>query len=191
MDQKAHDEQLLSRIKANDETAFQSLFEKYYQLLCYSAYKICADEHKSKDLAQEVFIDIWRRRENLNIHTSFQAFLRRAVFNKAIDYVRAQRFDFKDYIDLGVAPEKASQNLEMNELKELIHKTTEQLPERCRIIFFMSRFEEMSHKEIAAKLEISEKTIENQITKALKILRKVIAKYASDINLFLLFYFFS
>jgi len=190
MDQKAQDDQLLNRIKAGDEAAFQVLFEKYYQQLCYSAYKICTDEHKSKDLAQEVFLDIWRRRANLNIHTSFQAFLRRAVSYKAIDYVRAQKLDMEESIDLGGAPEKAHQNLEVKELKELIHQTVEQLPKRCRIIFFMSRFEEMSHKEIAAKLEISEKTIENQITKALKILRKVIANYSSSIKIFLLFYLF-
>lgn len=191
MDQKEQDEKLLNKIQTGDEAAFQLLFEKYYQQLCYSAYKICADEHKSKDLAQEVFLDIWKRRANLNIHTSFQAFLRRAVTYKAIDYVRAQKLDMKETIDLGSAPERSHQNLELNELKELIHRTAEKLPERCRIIFFMSRFEEMSHKEIAAKLEISEKTIENQITKALKILRKVIADYSSSIKLFLLFYLFS
>jgi len=190
MDQKAQDEQLLNRIKAGDEAAFQSLFEKYYQSLCYSAYKICTDEHKSKDLAQEVFLDIWKRRKSLTIHTSFQAFLRRAVTYKAIDYVRTQKLDLEESIDLGAAPEQSHQDLEIKELKELIHRTAEQLPERCRIIFFMSRFEQMSHKEIAAKLEISEKTIENQITKALKVLRKVIVNYSSNIKIFLLFYLF-
>ena len=191
MDHKSTDEQLLKRIQEDDETAFQNLFDKYYKTLCYAAYKIYPDEHKSKDFSQEVFLDIWKKRKTLSIHTSLNAFLRRAVTNKAIDYIRAQRFNFEDPPPSDKDQIQPFEAIEQAELKSLIHRTAEQLPERCRLVFFMSRFEELSHKEIAAKLDISEKTVENQITKALKRLRIVVTHYLSESKLILHFLFFS
>ncbi|MFK7806572.1 MAG: RNA polymerase sigma-70 factor [Saprospiraceae bacterium] len=181
-----NDEGLWSSIQVGDEVAFQTLFEKYYKLICYAAYKVYPDEHKSKDFAQEVFLMLWRKRDVLTIHTSLQAFLRRAVVNKTIDYIRAQRLNFEDIPDEGEAAAKLSDELEASELKGMIHRAAEQLPERCRIVFFMSRFEELSHKEIAAKLEISVKTVENQITRALKVMRPLVQQYFSDPKIMLL-----
>lgn len=171
------DQELWNAIQADDELAFRTLFDRHYKSLCYTAYKVFSDEHQAKDIAQEVFLNLWRRRAAINIHTSVAAFLRRAVVNKSIDHVRAKKIDFEDC----TIPDKASnieqQQLELKELKSLIHHTVNQLPERCRLIFSLSRFEELSHKEIASQLNISEKTVENQITKALKLLRKVVASY--------------
>jgi len=190
MDQSNADEILLTGIKASDESAFQALFDKYYKLMCYAAYRVLPDEHKSKDFAQEVFLTIWRKRETLTIHTSLPAFLRRAVINKTIDYIRAQRLNFDEVPNIGAVAER-NEDMEFKELKDLIHHTASQLPERCRMVFFMSRFEELSHKEIAAKLEISEKTVENQITKALKVLRVAVAQYFKTTKIiFLIFSLF-
>lgn len=190
MNHKMTDEDLLKAIQAGDEVAFKIMYDKYYRMLCYSAYKTYPDEHKSKDFAQEVFLDLWRKRDSINIHTSIAAYLKRAVINKSIDFIRAQRFNFGDTAELEYQAEMPEESSEQDELKALIHKTAEQLPERCRLIFFMSRFENLSHKEIAANLEISEKTIENQITKALKILRVVVNRYLSEARILLFCYFF-
>ncbi len=190
MNHKMTDEDLLKAIQAGDEVAFKIMYDKYYRMLCYSAYKTYPDEHKSKDFAQEVFLDLWRKRDSINIHTSIAAYLKRAVINKSIDFIRAQRFNFGDTAELEYQAEMPVESSEQDELKALIHKTAEQLPERCRLIFFMSRFENLSHKEIAANLEISEKTIENQITKALKILRVVVNRYLSEARILLFCYFF-
>lgn len=187
MSQLNADERLLAGIKAGDESAFQSLFDRYYKSMCYAAYKVLPDEHKSKDFAQEVFLTLWRKRETVKIHTSLQAFLRRAVVNKAIDYIRAQRLNFEEVPDMEAEVEKHA-GMEFKELKDLIHYTAEQLPERCRMVFFMSRFEELSHKEIAANLSISEKTVENQITKALKVLRVAIAQHFATPKILFLFF---
>ncbi len=177
MNQLNADERLLAGIKAGDESAFQALFDKYYKSMCYAAYKVLPDEHKSKDFAQEVFLTLWRKKETVTIHTSLHAFLRRAVVNKTIDYIRAQRLNFEEIPDIGADESQKNDAMEFKELKDLIHYTADQLPTRCRLVFFMSRFEELSHKEIAAKLDISEKTVENQITKALKVLRVAVAQH--------------
>ncbi len=191
MEQQSTDQELLQNMREDDEMAFRSLFDRYYRLLCYASYKVYPDEHKSRDFAQEVFLSLWNKRKDISIHSSLSAFLRRAVVNKTIDFIRAQRFNFEEVPDLKESTDSPNKKMEYEELKDLIHQTAEQLPERCRMIFMMSRFEELSHKEIAVKLGISEKTIENQITKALKILRAAIGPYLSESKLILLFLFFS
>ena len=188
MEQYRTDEDLLDGIKKGDETAFQSLFNKHYKSMCYAAYRVYPDEHKSKDFAQEVFLKLWRKKDELEIHTSLQAFLRRAVVNKAIDYIRAQRLDFEEIPDQEVKT-KAGKDLEFKELKDFIHYTAQQLPDRCRTVFFMSRFEELSHKEIATKLDISVKTVENQITKALKVLRIAVNQHFTTLKIYLFIFF--
>jgi len=192
MEEYKTDEHLLAGIKKGDEKAFQTLFDKYYKSMCYAAYKVLPDEHKSKDFAQEVFLTLWRKRDTVTIHTSLQAFLRRAVVNKTIDYIRAQRMNFEEDVpETGSMGGELSDKMEFKELKDLIHFTAEQLPERCRLVFFMSRFEELSHKEIAAKLDISEKTVENQITKALKVLRVAVNQHFTTPKIiFLIFFLF-
>lgn len=185
---KQEDQRLLARINAGEEPAFQQLFNKYYRFLCIASYKIYADEHKSKDFAQEVFLDLWRKRGELQIHTSLNAYLKKSVVYKTIDHIRARRLNFEEIPDFSVEEPKSQQKLELEELKTLIHETAQQLPERCRIIFFMSRFEELSHKEIAQKLDISPKTVEHQITKALKVLRTVVQPYISNRLIQLIFF---
>jgi len=187
MDKNSPDDILLEGIREDSELAFKALFDKYYRSICYASAKIYNDPHKSKDFAQEVFLDVWKKRKTIKIHSSLGAFLRRAVVNKTIDYIRSQRFDFDDSPDLGDKQIQQSNSLEYSELKDLIHQTADQLPDRCRLVFMMSRFEEMSHKEIAKKLEISEKTVENQITKALKLLRSVVAKYMAESKIIIQF----
>jgi len=191
MSQLETDQILLQAIKAGQESAFKTIYDKYYRSLVYTAYRTYPDEHKSKDFAQEVFLDLWRKRAEIKIHTSLAAFLKRAVINKTINYIRAQRISFEENPKAEVSPVILEKEDNTDALKTLIHKTAEQLPKRCRMIFFMSRFEGLTHREIAQNLEISEKTIENQITKALKILRGVVTRYLSEAKIFILFYLFS
>jgi RNA polymerase sigma-70 factor (ECF subfamily) len=188
MKQNLTDRELFDHIQNDDKKAFRTLFDRHYKNMCYTAYKIYPDEHKAKDFAQEVFLNFWKRRNIISIELSVSAFLKRAVVNKAIDYIRSQKLDFNKFPTEMWEPNSSSNLLEYKELKQLIHQTADKLPQRCRIIFFMSRFESFSHKEIAQKLNISEKTVENQITKALKILRNIIADYNVDLKLFFLLF---
>lgn len=188
MDSKTEDARLWKKIKAGDETAFKQLFKKHYKNLTYRAYKVLADEHIAKDNVQEVFLDLWNKRDTKIINTSVHAYLSKAVTFKTIDYIRSRRFDFDKedaWEDASVEP---YETIEGKELAQIIHKAAQSLPERCRIIFLMSRFEDLSHKEIAEQLGISTKTVENQITTALKRMRKIISPYLSkDFLIFLIF----
>ena len=136
---------------------------------------------KAKDFAQEAFVVLWNHRKDLDIKLGLKPYLRQVVVNKCLNYLRReQRIDFSENSQL---PETATSidaihHLEKEDLQKTIQQAVDNLPNRCRIIFSMSRYEEKSHKEISQALGISPKTVENQITIALKALRKAIYKIA-------------
>jgi len=171
----------LQSMKAGKESALQKIFKHYYKYLVVTGYNITGDNDKAKDLVQDVFFELWKKREQIEIQTSLKAYLRRAVVNRSLNYIKTQkRFDFGDENFDAQTPDKtfsAQKNLEAQDLKLAINTAIDSLPAKCKAIFILSRFEKLSHKEIAAKLDISTKTIENQITKALKIVRTAVEKY--------------
>ncbi len=159
------------------------MFRKYYAFLCLTIARVLKDEHTSEDLAQEVLMEIWRRRSDINVNTSLRAYLRRAAVNKTLNHIRDRKIKWDDEDKLttlasnnaGVASE-----LEGQDLEKTIHAAIDQLPERCRLVFTLSRFEEMSNQQIADELDISIKTVENQMTKALRLLRETISPFLND-----------
>ena len=169
---------LLQRIKEDDNAAFRQLFDAYYKYLTVTAYRYLHESEKAKDMAQDAFVELWNRRETLTITSGVKAYLRQAVVNKCLNYIkREKRIDFSENTMLPetLMTPAATDNLEYEDTRKTIQDAIDTLPERCRIIFCMSRFDEKSHKEIAAELNISTKTIENQITRALKTLRSVLS----------------
>ena len=172
---------LLQGLREGNQEELKAIFNSYYNYLCTIAYRYIADEHIAKDLTQEVFFELWKRRASLKIQTSLKFYLRRAVINKSLNHLKSQqRVQFEEadaYTHLPGNLERKDTLLEADDLENIIQETIAQLPERCRVIFSLSRNEGFSHKEIAKKLEISTKTIENQISKALKILREAIKPY--------------
>ncbi len=179
----------LQSMKAGQESALQKIFKHYYKYLVVTGYNITGDNEKAKDLVQDVFFELWKKREQIEIQSSLKAYLRRAVVNRSLNYIKTQkRFDFGDENFDAQTPDKtfsAQKNLEAQDLKAAINDAIDSLPAKCKAIFILSRFEKLSHKEIATKLDISTKTIENQITKALKIVRVAVNKY-NVLSLFLL-----
>lgn len=171
----------LSKLRNGEETALREIFDQYYSWLLSEASKVLNDDDSCKDVVQEVFVELWRRRESLEIRQSLPAYLKRATFNRAINLLKSQqRFSFSDDIwkegdsqefqEMDFAEEQAK-IIENESLSTDLQTAIESLPEKCRLVFRLSRFEERSHREIAEQLGISVKTIENQITKALRILR--------------------
>lgn len=175
------DQQLLALLLENDEKGLKLIFERYYKYLVVTAYKMLNDNHKARDLVQDVFFRFWEKRETLNIQISLKAYLRRAVVNRVLDDIRKRKRHIWD--EQVVETQQMSENvtvldhLETNDLQQVIDQAIASLPERCRVVFSLSRFENMSHKEIAQGLSISTKTIESQITKALKVLRAAVEAY--------------
>jgi RNA polymerase sigma-70 factor (ECF subfamily) len=178
------DQEILKLLQDNSDKAIDILFRQYYGFLCHAVYKIIPDTNLVEDIAQDVFYELWRKRSRLSIKTSLKAYLRRAAMNKALNFIRDQKIKFDDEEKQAPLESKIpsiNQKLEAAELQQLIDKVIDDLPERCRIVFVLSRFEELSYNEIAKQLDISSKTVENQISKALKILRVRLGDY---LNLF-------
>lgn len=177
------EQQLLSALRFGNEGALRQIFDRHYPLLLSDIYRLIPDESTCQDLAQELFVDFWNKRESLDIHTSLRAYLRRAAVNKSLNYLKAnRRIQFDDTDDLGHLADDSVRETQLKNIQETLedalHLAINGLPEKCRIVFNLSRFEQLTHREIAEKLGISVKTIENQITKAMKTLRDALAQHA-------------
>ena len=178
-------EGILNRMKLDDRSALKELFETYYPMVCQAIRRFVHDKATCEDLAQEVFLRFWQKRHKINIDSSLSAYLRRMAVNEALAYHRKnkryQEEEFTPGMEKDTAPGAEEQFLH-GELKDNISSAINTLPPKCRTVFQLSRFEELSYKEIAEKMNISVKTVENQMSKALKILRVQLRNY---LNIFL------
>jgi len=165
-----------------DQSAFQKLFNTNYKYLVAVAYRYFKDEARSKDIVQDAFVALWNKRNVLEIEIGLKPYLSRAVVNKSLNEIKRSKkiahMENETLPEPSVEP-LGLEKLALKEKQKQIQTAINSLPERCRLIFSLSRFEELSHKEIAEKLDISTKTIENQITKALKILRTALGREKS------------
>lgn len=182
------DHSLAESIKSSNHGVFELVFNYYYSGLVVYADQIIKNTEISEDIVQSVFMKLWETRENIEIR-SFRSYFIQCVKNRCIDHLRSQqvknRFDNRipDADHLVMEDDLWTKN----ELSELIERAIEDLPPRCREVFWMSRNENLKIAEIAEKLNISKRTVETQISKALKILRVKLIDYIS----LLIFYFFS
>ncbi len=180
-------------MKEGKQTGLKAIFNQYYKYLVVTATHYVVDQDVAKDIAQDVFFELWKKRETINIQSSLKAYLRKAVVNRSLNKIKSEK-KYK-YGDEGFDKEKTStvassqKEIEANELQDIINASIESLPERCKLVFSLSRFEQLSHQEISDRLGISKKTIENQMTKALKTIRIAVQKYGISPLWFLIFYF--
>ena len=178
--QNTHDSLLVSQIRNGDQEAFKRLFYSYFEMLASVGGRMCGDTEMGKEVAQRILIRIWEQRATLNIQTDVRAYLKRMVINEAlaIGRTRSRRLE----LSKGFKPElieeaSAHANLETEELQQAVHKAVEDLPDKCREVFKLSRFEELSYKEIGDTLDISVKTVENHVGRALRQLRESLRQY--------------
>ncbi len=182
------DEALLALLKKDADKAIEVLFRQYYGYVCKMVYRVVPEATVAEDIAQDIFLEMWRRKERLQV-TSIRAYLRRAALNRTLNYLRDRKIKWDDESalpELESADTPTSESVETAELEKIMEAAIDELPERCRLVFVLSRFEELSYQEIADHLGISVKTVENQISKALKYLRVVLKPYLSAILPFLL-----
>jgi RNA polymerase sigma-70 factor, ECF subfamily len=172
---------LLDRLRVDDHAALKSIFGLYFRYLCVTAFHFVRDTEKAKDLAQDVFLELWKRRSTLEITSNLKSYLRRAVVNRSLNYLKSQRLDFSEpenaQISTASHEPSAQLLLEAETLENAYQKALGLLPPGCRTIFLLSRIDQKSQKEIAEQLDISTKTVENQMTKALKILRHALGEF--------------
>ncbi|MCF8346992.1 MAG: RNA polymerase sigma-70 factor [Bacteroidales bacterium] len=165
----------LKKIRKGDVKAFEQLFHLYYPGLCNYAGSLLRKPEIAEEVVQDVFYNIWKNRKVLNLHTGWHSYLYRSVYNNAMMALRKTRRELpldeqwaESQLD---AEDQSSEELEAGELHTVMLVTLQQLPERTREIFSLSRFEGLKYKEIADKLSISVKTVEANMGKALKALR--------------------
>ena len=170
------------------EVKFEEMFKEHFSSLCYFARKYLSDLDSSKEIVHKVFISIWENRENFDFYKPSKSYLFTAVYNRCMNHLRDNnKFRSDDSLnrpDITPIESDSSENIEAAELESQIWQTINSLPERCRVIFVLSRFEGKKYAEIAGKLNISVKTVETQMSKALEILRDNLKDY---LHLFILF----
>jgi RNA polymerase sigma-70 factor (ECF subfamily) len=171
------DEALVKMLTEDNDYALREIFCRYNGRLFKMAVSVLKDEAVAKDLVQELFIDLWRRRKSSHIR-NLSNYLSRAIKFQVLKQLRDNKIE-DHHVKLAANLQFANQtedSLNREELETLLRKAVDELPARCREIFIRSRFENLSHKEIALQLGISTKTVETQISKALQFLRDRVEK---------------
>lgn len=173
------DSQLLERFQCEQHGAFENIYERYWLVLFKISKNILEDEASAKDVVQEVFISFYESARKKNI-SNLKAYLLQAAKYQCFMQLREGRISEKHLqrIQPEFISNTAAEEVEALELQKLLDKEIASLPEKCRQVFHLSRVELLPNKEIAEQLRISPKTVENQITKALKTLRISVDKLA-------------
>jgi RNA polymerase sigma-70 factor (ECF subfamily) len=178
-------------VNQRSEASFEGLFNTYYEALTNYAYTFMNNSDEAEDIVQQVYINLWENRMKLEIHTSARSFLYKAVHNSCLNRIKHLKIKSSHHQELAYERLNDSSHTAQDhkELMNRLHLALDSLPEQCRIIFEMSRFEQLKYQEIANQLNLSIKTVENQMGKALKIMRAELKDYLPIILLILSKYY--
>jgi RNA polymerase sigma-70 factor (family 1) len=175
------EKEALTAIQLGDESSYEQMFRAFYPRLCAYARTILNDTEEAEEIVQTLFCRLWEQRATLDVTISVQAYLFRAVRNASLNYIKKiqirDAYKAMNLEEINQNPEFQPDHATTDDLRTRIEKAIADLPEQCRLIFKMSRFEELKYREIAESLGISVKTVENQMGKALKILRFKLADF--------------
>lgn len=178
------DEQIITQIKLGDVSTFNSLFNSVYIQLYIHCRKFISDPEEAKDLLQNVFLHFWEKRDSIDIHTSLNAYLYKSVQNECLNHLRTLKTIYTtENKDSDVNKDEIIENtnpfseLTVLEIEQITENTIEELPDQCKSIFKLSRVNGLRNQEIADLLDISIRTVETQIYRALKILKNRLKDY--------------
>ncbi len=186
---KENQNRLIKRLKAGDKEAFEEVYRMYYVSLCYYCITYVGSMENAEEIVQSIFLKLWVKRTEIQIITSLKAYLYKAVQNQSLNYFRRQKINNKYLLNQNQKQRgnalsvNAQSIMEYDELQKTLKMAILKLPKKRRQIFEMSRFEELQYNEIAKKLSISIKTVEAQMTKALKTLRKALKVYLPFVSI--------
>ncbi len=185
-----NDTHFIELLTKRDERAFEKVFKDNFKKLQSYAITIVSDENVAEEMVQNVFFKLWDRSETIHIQASIAAYLYRAVYNESCNYCKHQKvkqsfLHYSKHAMSDISAEKASKKVMVTELEQRIKNALNDLPEQCRTVFQLSRFEELKYQQIADTLGISIKTVEAQMGKALRIMRVKLVDYLPLVFLFL------
>jgi len=179
-----------------DVDSFKYFFDRYYDDLCNFVHVYLHDQALSEEIVQDIFVYFWENKEKLQINTSVKSFLFSASKFKSLNLLRDTKTKKRIVEKIGkteplITSEEEHSYLDTGEFKKILDAAVDQLAPKCREIFLLSKFEDLSNREIAEKLGISVKTVENQMTIALKKLREYLLPFRGKIFLLFLYHFLS
>jgi RNA polymerase sigma-70 factor (ECF subfamily) len=176
-----NEENIWGAIQRKDSAAFENFYKEHYKLFFLTACQYLKDTQLAQEVVNDVFLKIWQEAGTMNIQTSPKSYIYRSVINRCLNELDKAKRGKLQLKDPATAPEPLVESREMedNELKVRLYKAIDELPEQCRKVFMMSRFDALKQQEIADLLGISIKTVKNHITHALKLLHKVLHDWQS------------
>ena len=172
-----------------DRGSFEAVFRQFFPALMTFARKYLQDEDSAREVVHIVMINLWEKREAIDASESLKPYLFKAVHNRCLNVMRDRRKFSEELVTEPLSDRDVQEQMELMELDAKINQVIDSLPERCKEVFEMNRFEGKRYKEIAEALGISVKTVENQMSKALKILRDQLASYLTVLFWVFLFLF--
>ena len=180
---------LIDALKNGNPEVFSEIYKKYWEKLYYMAYKRLGSHDEAEDIIHDLFVDLWKNREKLNIQKSFDAYIFTALKFKIFRHIDSKAVR-KKYLQNAFAKElpidySIEDSLLFDELYEKIEENIEKLPKKCRVVFKLSRYKNYSVNEISKKLNISPNTAQNHINKALKKLRYGLANIITSVIILL------
>ena len=173
---------LIVRLKEGDQTAFKLLFHFYYPGLVIYASQFTADRAEAEEIVQDFFVRFWQKHQHVLTSDSLKNYFFSSIRNSSLNYLKHKKIEanyLKEIYDLSNEHLAYDTNLYIeSELQEKIKNSIDLLPEKCREIFVMSRMRGLKNEEIAVELNLSKRTVETQISNALKVLRVELKDYA-------------
>ena len=174
--QQSSDFELAALVAQDDDQAFAEIYQRYKGVLFLHAYRMLGDQEEAKDILQELFTALWVNRKSIKLTASFSSYLYKAIRNRVFDVIAHRKVEQKyinslaDFIENGECV--TDHQVREKELTVLIEKEVSLLPPKMRAVFELSRNSNLSYKEIAEELHISDKTVKKQVSNALTILRQ-------------------
>ncbi len=171
VEEKTGEPELIKALRQDDRGAFKAFCRIYYDPLYRFLWRKTRDEETAKDLVQELFLNVWKNRANLDEAQSSKAYLYRAANNIAINHLKKKAIRQAHFLDSAAAGQIAATD-EQRDFQEYVEETLGDLPEEQRLVFTLNKFDGLKYSEIAAMLNVSVKTVESRMGKALKALRE-------------------
>lgn len=176
------DAELVLLLKDRDHMAFAEIYDRYAVLMFYKVNQMLRDEETSKDLVQDLFVGLWDKPTLIQENNNLSGYLYIGARNRVLRFIQRNKLKNDHINSLATYASEISmetiQDIDERELKQIVQREIDNLPAKMKVIFELSRKDNLSHAEIAKKLGISDQTVKKQVTNALKILRSKLSVYA-------------
>lgn len=177
---QSEDKDFLTKLREGDEPAFVKIYNEYRNKVFTYAHQLSKSADTAEEIVQEVFIRLWQKREQINVELSFNAYIKKITLNHVLNHLkkvaRDKSLQEEAFHLIEVSSNRTEDQLLEKELRQIYVDAIDQLPAQKKIIYQLSRTEELSHEEIALKLNISKNTVKNHMVEASKFIREQVRK---------------